>query len=51
MVVIILIFTVCTDDAEKYICPILLIQCLLILIYYKVEKFVITIEKIIIKQD
>lgn len=32
------------DDAEKYICPILLIQFLLILTY-KVEKFVMIIEK------
>lgn len=38
------------DDAEKYICLILLIQFLLIL-PYKVEKFVMIIEKIIIKQD
>lgn len=33
------------DDAEKYICPILLIQLLLTLIC-KVEKFVMIIEQI-----
>lgn len=37
MVDIVLILTVCADDAEKYIRPILLI--------YKVEKFVMIIEK------